>query len=485
MDLSRNVIKRFVEVAAPTKVTSNDVTVYGTITGEGDQLYVKIDGSEVLTPITSSIDVREGDRVLVLIKNHEAMVIGSPTSPTARLEELRNLEGEVTEFGVILADKVGTGELVAMQALIEELEAKDVTITGRLDANDAKIETLTAENVDINGKLTAYQAEIEELETKKLSAEEAEIKYATIENLEVTNQKVDNLEGDYADFKVVNADKFTAIEADIEDLDTKKLSAEEAEVKYANIDFANIGKAAIEAFFSKSGMIGDLVVGDGTITGKLVGVTITGDLIEGNTVKADKLVVKGSDGLYYKLNFEGGTFKDGETVPTDSLHGSVITAKSITAEKVSVKDLVAFDATIGGFNITDTAIYSGAKETVDNTTRGIYLDSDGQMAVGDSNNFIKFYKDQNGDYKLEISMVSALKDQLDNLEIGGRNLIRNSTTLMFEDYYFSSLSVSHDDDGNVVVEHPGVTVSYDNDGNVSIDTGLTASSDNDGNVTLT
>jgi hypothetical protein len=136
------------------------------------------------------------------------------------------------------------------------------------------------------------------------------------------------------------------------------------------------------------------------------------------------------------LNVEGGDFAPGEAVPTDSLHGSVITAKSITAEKVSVKDLVAFDATIGGFNITDTAIYSGSKDSAGNTTRGIYLDSEGQMAVGDSNNFIKFYKDQNGDYKLEISMVSALKEQLDNLEIGGRNLIRNSTTLMFTDYYF-------------------------------------------------
>ena len=80
----------------------------------------------------------------------------------------------------------------------------------------------------------------------------------------------------------------------------------------------------------------------------MVGVTIKGDLIEGNTIKADKLVVKGSDGLYYKLNVSAETV---ETEQTDqnSLNGSIITAKSITATKISVEDLVAFDATIGGF----------------------------------------------------------------------------------------------------------------------------------------
>lgn len=55
-------------------------------------------------------------------------------------------------------------------------------------------------------------------------------------------------------------------------------------LEFANIDFANITKASFENFFSKSGMIENLVVGDQTITGELVGVTISGDLIKGNTV---------------------------------------------------------------------------------------------------------------------------------------------------------------------------------------------------------
>lgn len=403
MDLSRNIIKRYVAVATPEKITSNSETVYGTVVSEGEELFVMIDGSSILTPVSSNIDLKEGDRVLVLVKNHEATVIGSPTSPTARLEELRALEEGVSEFEVILADKVGTGELVAMQALIEDLEAKDVEISGKLDANEAQIESLTAENATINGKLTAYQADIEELQADKIDATEVEAKYATIESLNATNLNVTNLEADYGAFKSTTTNKLTAHDADIENLEADKLDVETAKVTYANIDFSNIGEAAVEKLFTDSGIIKDLIVSEGKITGELVGVTIKGDIIEGGTVKADKLVVKGENGLYYKLNTDGVT-TEAEQTEYNSLDGSVITAKSITATKIAVDDLVAFDATIGGFNISNTAIYSGVKSSVDNTTQGIYLDKTGQVNIGDSNNFIKyFYDETTKTWKLAIS----------------------------------------------------------------------------------
>ena len=78
-------------------------------------------------------------------------------------------------------------------------------------------------------------------------------------------------------YKTLDIDKtLTAQSAKIKDLDTKKLSAEDAELKFANIDFSNIGKAAMEYFFAKSGLIKDVTIGDATITGELVGVTIKG-----------------------------------------------------------------------------------------------------------------------------------------------------------------------------------------------------------------
>jgi hypothetical protein len=163
----------------------------------------------------------------------------------------------------------------------------------------------------------------------------------------------------------------------------------------------------MEYFYSQSGLIEDITIGDTTITGKLVGVTISGDLIEGNTIVAEKLVIKGDDGLYYKLNTDGVVVEEEQT-DYNSLNGQIIKAQSITASKIAVDDLVAFDATIGGFNITDHSIYSGVKESVNNTTRGIYLDNDGQIAIGDDSNFLRYYRTQNGAYKLEISAESVV-----------------------------------------------------------------------------
>ena len=185
------------------------------------------------------------------------------------------------------------------------------------------------------------------------------------------------------------------------------MSAADIEGKYANIDFSNISEATMAAFYAKSGLIENVTIGDATISGRLVGVTISGDLIEGNTIKAEKLVIKGADGLYYKLNTNGIT-TEAEQTEYNSLNGDVIMAKSITATKIDVEDLVAFDATIGGFNITESSIYSGVKSSANNTTRGMYMDNTGQIALGDATNFIKYYKDQNGNYKLEISADSMI-----------------------------------------------------------------------------
>lgn len=114
---------------------------------------------------------------------------------------------------------------------------------------------------------------------------------------------------------------------------------------------------------------------------------------------------------------------DAEQTSYNSINGSIITAKSITATQISVKDLVAFDATIAGFHIKDTAIYSTGKESVTSTVRGIYLGKDGQLGFGDGNNYIKFYVDTDGKYKLGISAESltfatgqSVKDAIDEVD---------------------------------------------------------------------
>lgn len=407
MALSDDLISQFVKVTKDEVEPKNETTVYGKIVNYEGSMYVQLDGSDLLTPISSTADVKPDERVTVMIKDHTATVYGNVSSPSASSKSVEEIGARITEAEILIADKVSTVYFDAQVARIDSLTTDNANIKERLTASEADIDTLEADNVTINQTLTAHRADIDDLDAHKLSATDASITYATIESLNATNSTVHNLQADYGDFKSLSADKFTATEADIKDLKANKLSAADIQGQFATIDFANIGKAAVENFFSKSGMISDLVVGEGTVTGKLVGVTIIGDLIEGGTVKADKLVIKGNDGLYYKLNTDG-VKTETEQTEYNSINGSVILAKSITATKIDVKDLVAFGATIGGFHITDDAIYSGVKETLTNTTAGLYFSKDGQIVIGDANNYVKYYKGAGDKHTLEISADSIL-----------------------------------------------------------------------------
>lgn len=440
MALSSDLISQFVQITQEKK-ESKETTVYGTIVEYDSGKYVRLDGSDLLTPISTTADALNGERVTVMIKDHTALVTGNISSPSARTDTVKEMGTKISEFEIVIADKVSTERLEAEIARIDTLVAENVTIKERLDANEANINTLTANNTTITGKLTAAEAEIETLKTTKLDATVAEITYATIKSLEATDAKINNLEAAYGSFRDLTTDKLTAVDASIANLEATKLSATDADLKYANIDFANINMAAVKKLFTDSGIIKDLVVSDGKITGELVGVTIKGDLIEANTLKADKLVIKGSDGLYYKLNVDslGETTASSDEKYQNGLDGSVIIAKSIVAEKIAVDDLVAFDATIGGFNITETSIYSGVKASADNTTRGIYLDRDGQLAVGDANNFLKYYKDADGNYKLEVS-AQSIKFSASNKTLEAT--LGETITKSVEEFYQSSSPVA-------------------------------------------
>lgn len=440
MALSSDLISQFVQITQEKK-ESKETTVYGTIVEYNGGKYVRLDGSDLLTPISTTADALDGERVTVMIKDHTALVTGNVSSPSARTDTVKEMGTKISEFEVIIADKVSTERLEAEIARINTLVAENVTIKERLDANEASINTLTANNATITGKLTAAEAEIESLKTTKLDATVAEITYATIKSLEATDAKINNLEAAYGTFRDLTTDKLTAVDASIANLEANKLSVTDANLKYATIDFANINMAAVQKLFTDSGIIKDLIVSDGKITGELVGVTIKGDLIEANTLKADRLVIKGSDGLYYKLNVDalGETTASSDEKYQNGLDGSAIIAKSIVAEKIAVDDLVAFDATIGGFNITKNSIYSGVKASADNTTRGIYLDSSGQLVVGDTNNYLKYYKDTDGSYKLEVS-AQSIKFSTSNTTL--ETTLGNTITKSVEEFYQSTSPVT-------------------------------------------
>ncbi len=414
MALSYDLISQFAKLATNDTKTDSESTVYGTVKEDATgNKYVLLDQSDQIVTLEdqpsisfTAANVEVGDRVSVLIKNHTATITGNVSSPAARngdVQAIGDRVDEIREFDIVI-----TKQVQANEGYIKELQTDKANV-GDLAAATARIADLEVGKASIK-ELNAAQAEITDLKTTKLDADVVVADEVIVENLKSSNIDVLSL----------IADKAVLLRLISESADISSLEAKNAYIKFANVDFANISEAAFEKLFSQSGIIESMTFDNGTVTGRLVGVTIRGDLIEANTLVADKLVIQGEDGLYYKLNFESGNFADAEEVPTDGLHGSVIVAKSITAEKVAVSDLVAFGATIGGFTITDDSLYSGVKESVDNSTRGTYIDSEGQFVVGDAFNYIKFYKltdasgqpilDDSGEpvYKLEISADSIL-----------------------------------------------------------------------------
>jgi len=437
MPLSENLKDQFAKmVNADNPKENTDNTVYGTVKVYSDGTKaVVLDGSNIATPFETVTDAEDGDRVTVTIRNHKAVVTGNLSSPAARTDAVKTNSEKIGEFNTVLSNKVDTDELDTQIGRIDILESDNATIKQKLTASEGEFKEIKTKQLEVEEKVTAAEAEIKTIKSDKIDATVVESEYTKTKVFDALAGTVGTLNGDFSNFKNTTTEKLDAQSADIDELNTKKLNSEDADLKYANIDFTNIGKAAMEYFYAQSGLIKNVVVGDQTITGELIGVTIKGDLIEGNTVVADKLVIKGEDGLYYKLNTDGITTEIEQT-DYNSINGQVIRAKSVTASKIDVKDLVAFDATIAGFKIDDNAIHSIGKESATSGVRGIYLGKDGQMAVGDSNHYIKYYKDTDGSFKLAISAESmefssgtSVKDAIDNVNNKVDNIksIKNTT----------------------------------------------------------
>lgn len=415
MALTTELISQFVKATKDASNEPSESTVYATVVKQEGTTFVQIDGSTVLTPVIAATNTVDGERVIVTIKNHTAIITGNLTSPSARFNDIKDQDDRITELEIAIAYRVTTEDLQATNAIIDSLKATTATIKNA-DIANAEIEKLRAEYAEMK-YITADEIEALNATIENIEAIFGDFADLSTEQLEAINADIERLRAYNADFTYVSAEVLQAMKASIKSLDTEKLDAETAQITYANIDFSNIGQAAMEYFYANSGLIENVIIDNGSITGTLVGVTIKGDTIEANTVVADKLVIQGEDGLFYKLNTNGIDIS-AEQTEYNSLDGKVILAKSITATQINVEDLVAFDATIGGFNITENSIYSEVKDDEGNTTRGIYMDRDGQFNFGDGSNYVKYYRDDEGNYRLAISADTIMY----NINGGQRSL---------------------------------------------------------------
>lgn len=520
MALSHEVVSQFAKLVDNQPKKDEGVTVKGTYKIIGDIEYVQLDGSDVLTPVESTVEAKTGERVQVLIKDHFATVTGNISSPAARSKDVKDLADTVDEQGNTIQQMDNTiiqqgNSIIQMNTSINQHETtinqhetkinqqgdQIVSINNTVIAQGNSIEAnhnaIIAQGNEIdsmNNTITAHGNSITSMNNtlqqhdNRITQNSNTItqqgntitqqgnKITEIDNTVQTQGNTIVAQGNTIDAHgtqltthnsqitilnsgfVIQDGVLTGLSAAV----VNKLKSDTLDTGYAKIDFANIQMAAVQKLFTESGIIKDLVVQEGSITGELVGVTLKGDLIEGNTIVADKLVIKGSDGLYYKLNTNGETIESNQT-SENSLNGQVIAAKSITASKIQVTDLVAFGATIGGFDITNSSINTHLKTSIDSSTNGIYLDSDGQMAIGNDINHIKYYKDENNNFILDVrldklylgssqqtadqqfqGMVEISANNLTSVfkTSGGSNLLRNSVGYAGTDFWLTAGTIT-------------------------------------------
>ena len=479
MALSNNLITQFAKAVNPETPKDEGTTLKGSYKKINGVDYVQLDGSDILTPVETAVDASNDDRVQVLIKDHAATIVSNITSPAARSKDVRDLKAEVDEYGNTIQQMDNSivqqgNSIIQINNRVNEqnnsINRHDTLINQHNDIISSMNNTIIAQGNSIEANNNAIIAQGNSIDMMNNTITQHGDNITSINN--VVNAQ-GNIINEHSNTINLYGNNITAINSNIQILDSgfkiengvvtglsrivlDALESDTLSTGYAKIDFANINMTAVSKLFSDSGIIKDLIVQEGKITGELVGVTIKGDLIEANTLKADKLVVLGQNGLYYKLNIDGidnisttqsskfvltttepanwetnytdyyiidnGEYKHvtGQTVPTWSantyyklsstyesgLDGTNIIAHSITADKVQVSDLVAFGATIGGFDISSTSIHTHGKASISSNVNGLYFDKDGQMYLGDNNNHIKYYLDTSvspNKWKLDIA----------------------------------------------------------------------------------
>lgn len=103
MALSSDLIAKFAKVVKNSKPKDKKENfAYGTIVLDSEgKMCVKLDGSDVFTPISSTTDLLPGDRAMVLIKNHTVTVTGNMSSPAARTSDLKSLASSISAQSII------------------------------------------------------------------------------------------------------------------------------------------------------------------------------------------------------------------------------------------------------------------------------------------------------------------------------------------------------------------------------------------------
>lgn len=299
----------------------------------------------------------------------------------------------------------------------------------------------TLQNVRYNS-VTTKTLEADAANIGLLKAEQADIKYATIQSLNATDAKItaldsatiktdelyskvadlDYIKSDHADIAVIKNTMITTdtLKTEIakigylttDEADIRYLTVSTADTKFLHADMSDMDIAKIQTLFATAGIISDMTIKDGHITGVLDSVTVNANSITTGTLSVDRLVIRGSEkSLVYELNNISGAL---QAKSVDTLNGEILTQRTITADKLVAKSITSNEIKAG--TITSDEIAAGTIKAANINVTDL---------VGNSA-FINCLKSN--------TVIVGLRNDINGISVGGRNLIRGSGTLT-DDYY--------------------------------------------------
>lgn len=425
-------------------ITSYDGGLMQTIASYGNT--AEEDDSDTKGPITEMAERVEYELAFV-----KKLMVDNLTATNATI---KNLSGDVLKFK--------TGEFENLKSDVASFKE---TTTTNLNAANAKIEDLEANTVKTS-----------ELEAKVgtfgyLKATDASLTYATITNLKAESGKINDLQSDYATFKTATANDLKAANANIQNLTATKatitdLNAATAKISilegnYANLNTlvnGNLTSANIQSLTLNSK---NTTIENGMIKNAMIE-NLAFDKITGMDINTTNLTVHSSDG---KSKWSDNTIQIsdanrvrvqiGKDASNDysmsvwdkngNLIWDALGATEKTIQRKIIRDsIVADDANISGSKLD---INSVIKEVNGSTTKlkssTIVMNDKNQTldivfnemetTVADNLSSAKLYADGKlsdaQKYALEqansaLSSAKSYADSaMDNIEIGGRNLL--------------------------------------------------------------
>ena len=358
MSLSKDLISQFVKATKDTTTVKKESTVYGTVVKYNEKTYVKIDGSDLLTPAETLSSVEEGERVSIMIKDHTATITGNYTAPSASSIKVDGMDADLkantADIKNLVAKNAEIENLVASKATIEDLRAANAEID-TLKSNYAEIETLVADKASI-GDLEAVNADIKSLKADKADIAHLEANYATIGSLNAVYADVTRLEADKANIKDLEANYATieSLEANyatisqlesnyatIKQLDAANANITNLQTETANINTALIDKANVSDLAAANAVINDLKVGKADI----------GDLSAANAKIADLEAGK-ADISVLEANYATIKQLDAANANITSLQTETANINKALIDKADVSDLNATNANITNLQAT-------------------------------------------------------------------------------------------------------------------------------------